>query len=337
MSAQVLLIGNGSGEIPAIQEGLTIRFNGQASVNPHRTLTVYNGKLAQAYLCAAVTHGDISRVTLTDCHTNKSHSTLELQVNGKIQPIERHFAVHSDGACLEERAMLNHLSAIAIKQEQLLGAWPSSGFAVLGCLIALAVPLKVCRMNLLPSLKRESTLSPRMPLPAVFHNWLGERRLAIEWLIGNEFDNSPIDWPSFWLPAPVLHHSTVHKQSKRPSALFDMLFELSDCSKARAYQLWRQLAESPPQDWLENNELKDIAEAPLTNSHPLITAEKLFILPRGENETSLWWLYDNEVSRWVSRVHYNLAWLSQSLTLRRHGLALDALFHSGTASQEFRR
>ncbi|WP_330149825.1 hypothetical protein [Shewanella xiamenensis] len=315
MSAQVLLIGNGSGEIPVIQEELTIRFNGQASVNPHRTLTVYNGKLAQAYLTAAVPHGDITRLALTDCHAIESHSTPEQQVNGKIQPIERQFAVHSDGASIEERAMLNHLSAIAIKQEQLLGAWPSSGFAVLGCLMALAVPLRVCRMNLLPSLKRESTLSPRMPMPAVFHNWLGERRLAIEWLIGNEFDNSRIDWPSFWLPAPSQPMPT------EPSLPVEALLHVTHCSKAEGQKLWQQLASSDVGSWLEN-----LTNSPDTGTchqpEVLLAAEKLFYLPRNTRETALWWLYDNEASVWVSQVHYKLAWLWQTLALRSRGLVV---------------
>ncbi|MBO2661873.1 MULTISPECIES: hypothetical protein [Shewanella] len=325
-SAQVLLIGNGPGEIPPMEDALCIRFNGRQQLSGTRTMTVFNGKLAREYLAATAKDLNVSASgTSSPIRASGSLGThgipnaSEWQFGRQQADVallrERHFALRPDGASTADMALLADITDVATTLEARLGAWPSSGLAVLGCLAGQDVKVSVCQMNLLPSLIRSPELSGRTPLAAAFHNWLGERRLAMAWLLGTSTGDTPIDWPDFWLPAPSQPMTT------EPSLPVEALLHVTHCSKAEGQKLWHHLASSNAESWLES----------LTNSHDagtshqpeaLLAAEKLFYLPRNTRETALWWLYDNEASVWVSQVHYKLAWLWQTLALRSRGLVV---------------
>ncbi|MCX2497897.1 hypothetical protein OQ486_13955 [Plesiomonas shigelloides] len=341
--AQVVLIGNGPGQVLPIQDALCIRFNGRQQPDCTRALTVFNGKLAGAYL-AKLPQAAAFYATQSTGQQNKPHSLPRVTEKWEFgrpwaapaSRHERHFALRADGADTKDMALLEGLSRVAQKQERILGAWPSSGLAVLGCLYGLAgLNVRVCQMNLLPSLIRAPELSARMPLAAAFHNWLGERRLAMDLLFDTGNDHAVIDWPDFWLPAPI-SQAPARWQPPSRSCPLAALTQLEHCSKTEGRKLWQQLAGMDASHWLEafsgvpapyNNGSGDIdSEAPTSgNNTPdldkLIAADRLFVLPRDVQKTSLWWLYDNEVSVWVSQVHYTLAWLWQTLALRSRGLA----------------
>ncbi|TWU69655.1 hypothetical protein AYI74_04330 [Shewanella algae] len=342
-SAQVLLIGNGPGQAPQMEDALCIRFNGRQQLSGTRAMTVFNGKLAREYLANPADAAAIDHTRSTG-HKNKHHSLSNLKEQWEFgrpqaEPAlgsERHFALRADGADAKDMALLGDLSRVAQRQERILGAWPSSGFAVLGCLYGQAgLKVHVCQMNLLPSLIRAPELNGRMPLAAAFHNWLGERRLAMAWLFGKGSDHAVIDWPDFWLPAPRSQAPDMWLPPIK-TCPFEALAQLEHCSKAEGRKLWQQLAGTNTNQWLEafsgdpdSFENGSRAQASYGNGsgnkdsglNKLIAAERLFVLPRDAQETSLWWLYDNEVSVWVSQVHYTLAWLWQTLSLRSRGLA----------------
>lgn len=341
--AQVVLIGNGPGQVLPIQDALCIRFNGRQQPGCARALTVFNGKLADAYL-AKLPQAVAFDATQYAGQQNKPHRLPKVTEQWEFgrrwvasaSRHERHFALRADGADANDMALLGDLSRVAQKQARILGAWSSSGLAVLGCLYGQAgLNVRVCQMNLLPSLIRTPELSARMPLAAAFHNWLGERRLAMDLLFGRGNDHAVIDWPDFWLPAPISQAPTRWQPPIRSCPLA-ALTQLEHCNKAEGRKLWQQLAGTNTSHWLEafsgapapyNNGSGDIdSEAPESGNNTsgfdkLIAAERLFVLPRDVQKTSLWWLYDNEVSVWVSQVHYTLAWLWQTLALRSRGLA----------------
>lgn len=342
-SAQVLLIGNGPGQVPQMEDALCIRFNGRQQLRGTRAVTVFNGKLAREYLANLA-----DAVAIDDTRSagqkNKHHSLPNLKEQWEFgrpqaEPAlgsERHFTLRADGADAKDMALLGDLSRVAQRQERILGTWPSSGFAVLGCLYGQAgLNVHVCQMNLLPSLVRASELSERMPLAAMFHNWLGERRLAMAWLFGKGNDHAVIDWPDFWLPAPRSQAPDMWRPYIK-TCPFEALAQLEHCSKAEGRKLWQQLADTNTNQWLEAvsgdpDSFENGSDAPASYGNgsgdkdsglnKLIAAERLFVLPRDTQETSLWWLYDNAVSAWVSQVHYTLAWLWQTLSARSRGLA----------------
>lgn len=205
--------------------------------------------------------------------------------NGNLVGSYMPFVVHGE---LQEDGFPERLSAHARVLELELGCWPSSGLTALSCLLGPGSSLKVSAMNLLPSLVRSSVWGPRQPLPAAFHNWLGERRVAQGWL-------SRLEWPTYWLECPT-------PAIEGEAASFERLQALPFLSRDQAMMEWRTLASVDVQSWYE-----------IATEDRLKAIEGLFFLPRGQRETSLWWMYDSVASSYVNRVRFALAVAQQRL------------------------
>jgi hypothetical protein len=205
--------------------------------------------------------------------------------NGNLVGSYMPFVVHGE---LQEDGFPERLSAHARDLELELGCWPSSGLTALSCLLEPGSSLKVSAMNLLPSLVRSSVWGTRQPLPAAFHNWLGERRVAQGWL-------SRLEWPTYWLECPT-------PAIEGEAASFERLQALPFLSRDLAMMEWRTLASVDVQRWYE-----------IATEDRLKAIEGLFFLPRGQRETSLWWMYDSVASSYVNRVRFALAVAQQRL------------------------
>ncbi len=172
--------------------------------------------------------------------------------------------------------------------EQALGVWPSLGLTTLFALKDWPTTLRLSCMNLLPSIARPKSLSERKPLPCSYHNWLGERRLAMG-LSGN------LDWPAFWLPQENLQPPT----SSDP---YPRLLALAQSGKMEGAELIRQLVSESQGCW--NG---------YATKEKLKNAESIFFLERGEHNTNNWWLYHFEASHLMTNIRQKLALAQQNL------------------------
>ncbi len=198
--------------------------------------------------------------------------------------------------CLSNSALFQlqqRLSSISVDLTRRLGCLPSSGLTAIQCFSEIANSVCVDRAPLLPSLARHSDMDRRKPLACVFHNWLGERRLAME--IGT---HSParITWPGLHYPGP----DGGTEQANPLQRLLDIFNEQQPCeSLRRELQL---LAGASNNSWL----------ASLTPA-TLEDLEVSFFLPRNTQHTKQWWLYDNEASTAIDLILKRLIWSQQYL------------------------
>lgn len=179
-----------------------------------------------------------------------------------------------------------------------LGCMPSTGLATIYALSQMGFSLQIYRMPLQPCLHRPPGLSPRTPLPAAFHNWLGERRFAWE-----EFRKSPAIsfWPQLGLPG-------VDKLTAAAAPEWDPFHALTQWFAYHAGHPQRNgaaeliaLAELSPAAWI-----------PLADTITLRSLEKYFFLDRRRQYTPNWWLYDNELSRFIDVLLLRLMQAQQS-------------------------
>lgn len=170
-----------------------------------------------------------------------------------------------------------------------LGCWPSSGLATVAFLAEKVQCLRIYQMPLLPSLLRLSGLHPRKPLACVFHNWLGERRLALLSKTGIT------PWASLFLPKPTGGRTLSGN-------LFQDLLSLPNISRDEGCKLLKQLDQVSASCWLSN-----------ANFQHLNKAEHLFHLNRQVNQTRNWWLYDHDGSALAEVIRRRLAWCQQEL------------------------
>ena len=178
--------------------------------------------------------------------------------------------------------------------EDLLGCKPSIGLLTLKTMLELGVTINVSRMNLLPSLERPLDCNQRKALPAAYHNWLGERRLASGWM-------DKLNWPGY--EVKLARHDKVDDVTITRHC--SKLQSLRSLPKEEATQLLEGLSQVKPMAWLEH-----------IDSSILKTLESLFFVLRGRCIISPnWWLYDNELSSEVNRLQKNLALAQQALIL----------------------
>ena len=198
--------------------------------------------------------------------------------------------------CLSSSAELQlqrRLSGISVGLTQRLGCLPSVGLTAIQCFSEIANAVQVDRAPLLPSLARPSGMDRRKPLACVFHNWLGERRLAMA--IGT---HSPalITWPGLHYPGP----EGGTEQANPLQRLLDIFNERQPCESLRRELQF--LASASNHSWL----------ASLTPA-TLEDLELSFFLPRNTQHTNKWWLYDNEASTAVDLIFKRLVWSQQYL------------------------
>lgn len=127
-------------------------------------------------------------------------------------------------------------------------------------------------------------------MPAAYHNWLGERRLALLWI-------DDLYWPEFLLQAP---HQSSASAAISPSS-FLQLQQLPNVPRKEASELWKTLSKVSYQAWLEQ-----------ANYSNLKAVESLFYISRNSYLSPNWWMYDNQLSIHVNRLQKVLAFVQQA-------------------------
>lgn len=218
-------------------------------------------------------------------------SSADLAItNSKLAGIKAGVLVQGE---VPSRLFCEKLEVYGKELEILLGCKPSIGLLTLKTMLELGVTINVSRMTLLPSLERPLDYNKRKALPAAYHNWLGERRLASGWI-------DKLSWPGFEMK--LARHDKVNDATITRHCF--KLPSLPSLSKEEATQLLIGLSEVEPMEWLER-----------IDSSVLQTLESLFFVLRGRRTSPNWWLYDNELSTEVNRLHKNLALAQQALLL----------------------
>lgn len=182
-----------------------------------------------------------------------------------------------------------------------LGCLPSTGFMVVHALWASRSNVRLDGLNLDPTLARSVDLPSRKPLPQMFHNWLGERRLCFRrWLSA---------MPNRWI-WPLTHGAADFPRSRvdRPRVVAHgrVLSELLEARRTGCL-----------------GPLSTLAELEVEPSHDLLRdcsgagqLEACFYLQRGKRDTENWWLFDREASAVVNRL-LNQLQVAQTRTFRR--------------------
>lgn len=217
--------------------------------------------------------------------SSSASSTLVVS-NGRVKAINQPFLVQGQQPPHDFERRLNGTSGVLESQ---LGVRPSAGLTTLFVLREEPCNLRISCMDLLPTIARPEQLSNRQPLACCFHNWLGERRIALSWA-------HKLDWPEFWLSE--LEGSKL-SQASDP---YPPLLSLSSIERQEGLRLIRWLAGLPHACWKTH-----------ATEELLMQAEHLFFLKRGVRDTSNWWLFDFEASGLMARIHRTLAMAQQSL------------------------
>lgn len=191
-------------------------------------------------------------------------------------------------------ALQTKLSATSDKLTRHLGCIPSSGLTTVICLSGLANLIHVDCMPLIPCLERPSDLSSRKPLACAFHNWLGERRVAM----GFPSLSTPtlVKWPGLHLPDDC-DGEELHDPFQRLVSAFDEKLP-STCIRGEL----QTLSTACNNSWLES-----------LSPSKLEQIETQFFLSRDTQCTNKWWLYDNEASKAIDRILKRLVWCQQAL------------------------
>lgn len=227
------------------------------------------------------------------------------QYGGKDK--QRHFVVESsflDKPQIEllEQGLANFVQAL----QENLDCFPSTGLVAVHYGIHISKQVNVYRMPLKPSLERPLDMFQRKPLPCVFHNWLGERRIGFNLI--NLMDSDRLNWPSLYLDKPP---------SEYPIAQTDPFLELLALFKASPLEDnksaliagFQTLSRYEPMVWLNYAEVDK-----------LMSLEPYFFLDRDSRYTSNWWLYDYAASKPLDKILHILMWCQQKLYLRKGGL-----------------
>ncbi|KGR35022.1 hypothetical protein OA39_01957 [Vibrio campbellii] len=208
--------------------------------------------------------------------------------NSKLAGIKSGVLVQGE---VPSKLFFDKLEAHGKDFESLLGCKPSIGLLTLKTMLEFGVTINVSRMTLLPSLERPVDYDRRKALPAAYHNWLGERRLASCWM-------DKLNWPGYVMK--LAHHEPANDATS--NRIFSKLQSLPSLPKEEATQLLKQLSEVKPVTWLEHIDYSSLK-----------TIEPLFFVLRGRYTSPNWWLYDNELSSEVNRLQKNLALAQQAL------------------------
>lgn len=150
--------------------------------------------------------------------------------------------------------------------------------------------INVIGMTLLPSLVKTTCWAPNQVVPSHYHNWLGERRIAL-----NLCQQFPITWPDLTLKSNPIGHDWIANPDR-------LLLELQQ-QPANTKALVR-LSTISAKCWLEHLSIDT-----------LTALEPLFHLDRKSHRSKNWWLFNHEASFEIARIQYTLAWCQQSLLL----------------------
>lgn len=218
-------------------------------------------------------------------YVSESPNTSLTITNSKLAALTKGYLVRGKAPCEDFALKLEASSHQLAKQ---LGCIPSLGLVVIKTMLDLNAVVQVSGMNLLPPLRRPQNHCIRKALPAAYHNWLGERRLAAHWL-------NDLNWPLFWLEAPGDNYLEF-----TPS--FSLLIDLPHLPRDEAHHLWKVLSNVNYLSWLKQADLEKLE-----------AVESLFYVSRDTNTTPNWWMFDNQLSVSVSRLQKTLALVQQTI------------------------
>ncbi|WP_274026662.1 hypothetical protein [Vibrio parahaemolyticus] len=210
--------------------------------------------------------------------------------NSKLAGLEKGFLI--EGKVPGEK-FVEKLETNSKLLESQLGCKPSLGLLTTKTMLEFGVRVNISSMALMPSLERSLDYDERKALPAAYHNWLGERRIAFLWL-------DKLNWPGYL--QKTSHHDQGSYVSRTPN--FSMIQALPSLPRKEASQLLKELSEVSSWAWFEQ-----------TTFSALKAIEPLFYVVRGMHFSPNWWLYDNELSIQVNRLHKNLMLAQQALFL----------------------
>lgn len=195
-----------------------------------------------------------------------------------------------DFALLTNALQAQAKDQLALQTER-LGCLPSTGFMVVHALWDSHHDAWIDGMNFDPTLERPLDLPPRKPLPQMFHNWLGERRLSLD----------------FWLRAPPQNWSwpLTDMRTEQGNELqepgggiphIEILGALLEAQQSRSLARLAPMLEFPVKH----------SERLLQDALETRRLEGCFHLQRHLNETPNWWLYDHAGSVIINRLAQRL-------------------------------
>ena len=177
--SQVLIVGNASGEWQPLKRGLSFIFNGTLFDASLVEGSLYQGSLGEDTLVDGAAAESGALASTAPSYDSADAAIINI-ANGGFAAADAAFVVQSSQLTQEQcESFSQQLFTMAKQLAQRLNCWPSSGLTCFALLSQLA-PVQVSRMSLLPSLYRDPTMTPEQHLPCVVHNWLGERRIALE-------------------------------------------------------------------------------------------------------------------------------------------------------------
>ncbi len=191
------------------------------------------------------------------------------------------------------------LTKSAIDLAPQLGCFPSSGLVAIHGSLQLAKQVSICCMPLKPSFVRTPDMLPRKPLPCAFHNWLGERRLALSLL--RKYGPERIRWKSLLLE-PVADRGELTDST--PLMLLTHLFSQGRNIKESEFaEALEQLTGVKQDAWSRNADETSLA-----------ALERHFFLSRDCSDTPNWWLYSNSISVPLDNILHRLMLCQPDLT-----------------------
>lgn len=195
------------------------------------------------------------------------------------------------------------LTQQALKLKTELGCLPSTGLTTIHTCIELGLSLHILRMPIRATLLRPPDLTPRKPLAAAFHNWLGEQRLAWQ-LIAAHGDRLR------WLDMTAKTHETTGQTRGH----LDPYPRIHD---------WMQVAALRGPNTVDQASLVELVSSSqfdwygYANQERLRQLEPFLHLDRTSLETPNWWLYSNSLSTSIDTLLRRLSQAQQLLYLEQ--------------------
>ncbi|GIU26878.1 hypothetical protein [Shewanella sp. MBTL60-007] len=268
---KVTIIGNANGEWQLPPDGATFIFNGTKSPN----------------------------------QANSKNSALINISNGPFAGSNCPFVVSGPFPKNELESLTLQLIEVAESLEKQLHCWPSTGLVTIVLMAKLAAQLDVKRMSLLPSLKRNLTMASDAHLPCIVHNWLGERRIALDLAKAN------LNWPELYLSSPssdtgLAPHITSNTVDYTHQCPFELLAKLRQKSLDKTTSpnemlaLLIYLSTSPIESWLQHS-----------SQEKLLASEQMFFNQKTDMNSGFWYLNNNHASQYLDGIRYRLAYCQQ--------------------------
>lgn len=195
------------------------------------------------------------------------------------------------------------LTLQSTKLDAELGCPPSTGIATVHTCLSLGLSLSIFRMPLRPPLLRASELAPRYPLPAAFHNWLGEQRIAWRLISAHK---ERLRWSDMTTKLDNIDSEEGGVLNPYPSILGWMKNAARRGPDTNDQVTLIELTTSPRFNWGRH-----------ANHEYLRQLEPFLYLDRARQETRNWWLYSNSLSTAIDLLLGRLSHAQQRLYLEQ--------------------